>query len=103
MLYRLLAGRLPFPGDDISILQKVLHEPYDPLQSLLTGYPPALDNVLERALAKKPADRYETAEDMAADIEAINDETQARTCGRSVRQREATLSSKSSGPVSGLY
>jgi serine/threonine-protein kinase len=74
MLYRLLAGRLPFPGDDISILQKVLHEPYDPLRTLLTGYPPALDNVLERALAKKPADRYETAEDMAVDIEAINDD-----------------------------
>lgn len=74
MLYRLLAGRLPFPGDDISILQKVLHEPYDPLQSTLTGYPPALDHVLEHALAKKPADRYETAEDMAADIEAINDD-----------------------------
>ena len=81
MLYRLLAGRLPFPGDDISILQKVLHEPYDPLQSLLTGYPPALDNVLERALAKKPADRYETAEDMAADIEAINDELKREHVG----------------------
>jgi serine/threonine protein kinase len=81
MLYRLLAGRLPFPGDDISILQKVLHEPYDPLQSLLTGYPPALDNVLERALAKKPADRYETAEDMAVDIEAINDELKREHVG----------------------
>jgi serine/threonine protein kinase len=81
MLYRLLAGRLPFPGDDISILQKVLHEPYDPLQSLLTGYPPAIDHVLEHALAKKPADRYETAEDMAADIEAINDDLKREHVG----------------------
>jgi serine/threonine-protein kinase len=81
MLYRLLAGRLPFPGDDISILQKVLHEPYDPLQTLLTGYPPAIDHVLEHALAKKPADRYETAEDMAADIEAINDELKREHVG----------------------
>jgi eukaryotic-like serine/threonine-protein kinase len=81
MLYRLLAGRLPFPGDDISILQKVLHEPYDPLQTLLSGYPPAIDHVLEHALAKKPADRYETAEDMAADIEAINDELKREHVG----------------------
>jgi serine/threonine protein kinase/predicted negative regulator of RcsB-dependent stress response len=81
MLYRLLAGRLPFPGDDISILQKVLHEPYDPLQTLLSGYPPALDHVLEHALAKKPADRYETAEDMAVDIEAINDELKREHVG----------------------
>jgi eukaryotic-like serine/threonine-protein kinase len=81
MLYRLLAGRLPFPGDDISILQKVLHEPYDPLKTLLTGYPPPLDHVLELALAKKPADRYETAEDMAVDIEAINDELKREHVG----------------------
>jgi serine/threonine protein kinase len=81
MLYRLLAGRLPFPGDDISILQKVLHEPYDPLQTLLTGYPPALDRVLELALAKKPGDRYETAEDMAVDIEAVNDELKREHVG----------------------
>jgi serine/threonine-protein kinase len=81
MLYRLLAGRLPFPGDDISILQKVLHEPYDPLKSSVTGYPPALDHVLEHALAKKPSDRYETAEDMAGDIEAINDDLKREHVG----------------------
>ena len=84
MLYRILAGRLPFPGDDISILQKVLHEPYDPLQTMITGYPPALDSVLERALAKKPDDRYETADDMAADIEAINDELKREHVGEAL-------------------
>jgi serine/threonine-protein kinase len=40
---------------------------------VLTSYPPALDHLLDRALAKSPDDRYETAEDMAADIEGIND------------------------------
>jgi eukaryotic-like serine/threonine-protein kinase len=84
MLYRMLTGFLPFPGDDISILQKVLHEPYAPLQTLVGGLPPALDTVLERALAKKPDERYETAEDMAADIEAINDELKREHVGEAL-------------------
>jgi serine/threonine-protein kinase len=73
ILYLLLTGRLPFPGDDPVTLQKVVREPHDPLSALISGYPPALDQVVDRALAKSPIDRYETAEEMAADIEAINE------------------------------
>lgn len=73
ILYLLLTGRLPFPGDDPATLHRVIREPHDPLSTMLTGYPPALDHLLDHGLAKNPDDRYETAEDMAADIEAIND------------------------------
>jgi serine/threonine-protein kinase len=81
ILYLLLTGRLPFPSDDPATLYKVIHEPHDPLSSMLTGYPPALDHLLDHALAKDPADRYETAEEMAADIEAINDELKREHVG----------------------
>jgi serine/threonine-protein kinase len=74
ILYLLLTGRLPFPGDDPATLHRVIREPHDPLSTILTGYPPALDHLVDRALAKDPMDRYETAEEMAADIESINDE-----------------------------
>jgi serine/threonine-protein kinase len=73
ILYLLLTGRLPFPGDDPATLHRVIREPHEPLSSMLTGYPPALENLLDRALAKDPLDRYETAEEMAADIEVVND------------------------------
>jgi serine/threonine-protein kinase len=73
VLYQLLTGNLPFPGEDFSILQRVIHEPYPPLPSAISGYPPGLDQVLDRALAKDPNERYETAEEMAADIDSIND------------------------------
>ena len=73
ILYLLLTGRLPFPGDDPATLHRVVREPHDPLSTILTGYPPALDNLVDHALAKNPMDRYETAEDMATDIEAINE------------------------------
>jgi serine/threonine-protein kinase len=73
ILYLLLTGRLPFPGDDPATLHRVIREPHEPLSSMLSGYPPALDHLLDHALAKNPIDRYETAEDMAADIEGVND------------------------------
>jgi hypothetical protein len=44
------------------------------LSNFLTDYPPALDHLIDHALAKSPADRYENAEDMATDIEAINEQ-----------------------------
>jgi serine/threonine-protein kinase len=73
ILYLLLTGRLPFPGDDPATLHRVIREAHDPLSATLTDYPPALDHLIDRGLAKSPEDRYETAEEMAADIEAIND------------------------------
>jgi len=73
ILYLLLTGRLPFPGDDPATLHRVVREPQEPLSNFLTDYPPALDHLIDHALAKSPADRYETAEDMATDIEAINE------------------------------
>jgi eukaryotic-like serine/threonine-protein kinase len=75
ILYRLLTGRLPFlfPEGDSAALHRVIREPHEPLSNFLTDYPPALDNLIDTALAKSPSDRYETAEDMATDIEAINE------------------------------
>jgi serine/threonine-protein kinase len=73
ILYLLLTGRLPFPGDDPATLHRVIREPHEPLSATLTDYPQALDHLIDRGLAKNPDDRYETAEEMAADIEAIND------------------------------
>jgi len=73
ILYLLLTGQLPFPGDDPATLHRVVKEQQEPLSKFLTDYPPALDHLVNTALAKNPAERYETAEDMATDIEAINE------------------------------
>jgi serine/threonine protein kinase len=73
MLYQMLTGVLPFAGEDVSALHKVVNEAFAPLSTHLPDYPKALDQVMDRALAKNPDDRYGTAEEMAADIEAINE------------------------------
>jgi serine/threonine-protein kinase len=74
ILYLLLTGRLPFPGDDPATLHRVIREPHEPVSKFRSDYPPALDHLIDHALAKDPLDRYETGEEMAADIEAVNDD-----------------------------
>lgn len=74
MLYYMLAGRLPFEGEDLAVLQKLCNDPHPPLSTYLSNYPPALDAILDRALAKDPEHRYATAEDFAVDLRAVEEE-----------------------------
>jgi len=73
MLFQVLTGHLPFTGD-YSIVQKILAEKHPPLGQFLRDYPPALDGILDRALAKDPNDRYSTADEMAAELVSITAE-----------------------------
>ncbi len=74
MLYYLLAGQLPFTGEDMTVLQKLVNEPHPPLGTFLANYPPQLDAVLDRALAKDPEQRYATAEEFAADLHGLGEQ-----------------------------
>ena len=69
ILYRLLAGRLPFEADTpMVMLQKHLSETPLPLGSHRQDLPDWCDTVVQRALAKSPADRYQTAEEFRAAV-----------------------------------
>ena len=70
MMFQLLTGQLPFSGD-YSIVQKILSERHPPLSQFLEKYPPALDAIVDRAMAKSPDDRYSTADEMAAEISSV--------------------------------
>lgn len=72
LLYELLTGRPPFQGDSpVSVAyQHVREQPVPPshLDPMIT---PAMDVVVLKALAKDPADRYQTAAAMRADLGRI--------------------------------
>jgi serine/threonine-protein kinase len=69
-LYFVLGGQVPFPGGTAleKVLRHQLEEPH-PLQQLRAGLPPALAAVVRRAMAKDPADRFQTAAELAAALE----------------------------------
>jgi len=74
LMFQLLTGQLPFTADqggDYSIVRKILSEKHPPLRQFLHDYPPALDAILDRALAKDPNDRYGTADEMAAELSSV--------------------------------
>jgi eukaryotic-like serine/threonine-protein kinase len=71
MLYEMLTGRLPFEGDSaVSIALKHLNEPPPPMASMGADVEPNLEGVVMGALAKDPAARWQSAEDLAGALEA---------------------------------
>ncbi len=75
VLYQLLTYNLPFQGKDTgSTLLKIINEPPPPLQNYLDVYPPDLEAVVHRALAKSREQRYPTAEDFAFDLSQVQEQ-----------------------------
>lgn len=69
VLYEMLTGVTPFKGDNLSaIMFKVLHMEAPPPSKVNPRVPPVFDRIISRALAKKPADRYPSARDLARDL-----------------------------------
>jgi serine/threonine protein kinase len=58
MAFQLLAGRLPFAGTLVELVQAHAREDPPALRALNPAIPPAVEAVIARALAKQPADRY---------------------------------------------
>jgi eukaryotic-like serine/threonine-protein kinase len=70
VLYEMLTGKVPFTGDSaIEIAMKHVNDPPTPPSTLRPEIEPELDQIVLRALAKDPADRYQTAEELIEDLE----------------------------------
>jgi serine/threonine protein kinase/plastocyanin len=71
VLYELLTGRVPFEGPSMIVLNKHISEPPPPPRQINPLLPAVVEPPLLRALAKDPADRYQNAQEMAAELERI--------------------------------
>ena len=71
LLFQVLAGRMPFTGTEYVLVNQILNDRHPPLSEFLEEYPAALDGILERSLAKDPSDRYQSADEMGADLYAV--------------------------------
>lgn len=82
VLHEMVSGELPFKGHyDQAILYSVLNEDPPPLTTLRSGVPMELEWIVEKCLAKDPADRYREARELAVDLERL---AQRSASGRTV-------------------
>lgn len=69
-LYHLLVGEVPFPGDNsIEIVDRKAQGGFTAASEVNAKVPAALDSILERMMARKPEDRYQTASEVIVDLE----------------------------------
>ena len=69
VLYEVLAGQRPFSGaSDVEVLAAIIHRPAAPLPD---GVPLPLRMVVEKALEKDPADRFQSMRDMVVDLRRV--------------------------------
>ena len=76
VLFEMLAGKRPFGGTSpVETMHAISHDP----QSSLTTVPPELEDILTKALAKDPKERYQHAGDFGLDLRRFEHARQANS------------------------
>ncbi|MBD0024246.1 Stk1 family PASTA domain-containing Ser/Thr kinase [Gordonia pseudamarae] len=69
VLFELLTGQPPFTGDSpVAVAHQHVHEEPPRPSSIRTDLSPELDSVILKAMSKNPANRYQSAADLRADL-----------------------------------
>jgi|GEM_PF-4697203 len=70
VLYAMCTGGSPFRGDNpLSVLRRVVEDTCEPIRGINPDIPAWLCQIIDKLLAKNPADRYPTAAEVAALLE----------------------------------
>ncbi|MCH9648990.1 MAG: serine/threonine protein kinase [Deltaproteobacteria bacterium] len=74
VVYEMLTGQKPFYGDNLTtVTHRIVYGSFDPPEKYMEKVPPELLAVLEKAMAKEPADRFQQAEGLAAGLRSVLD------------------------------
>jgi len=69
VLYEMLTRHKPFQGENLTVVShRIVYDHFTPPKEYAKDLPPGVEQVLDRALDKDPARRYQRAKDMADDL-----------------------------------
>src|SRR5918993_599010 len=83
LLYEMLTGTWPFRGKTtIDVRHAVMHDPPRPISELRsTPIPPRLNQIIDKALAKEPRDRFQDMEEFRNELRQVLQEVDAGAVG----------------------
>jgi eukaryotic-like serine/threonine-protein kinase len=78
VMYRMIAGELPFQGETTEqVVIAITTAEAKPLSSIRAGFPPALNAITAKAMRKDPESRYQSAEELLADLANLQEALKA--------------------------
>ena len=81
MAYEMLSGRRPFEPDNdtiSSVILKVIQQPPAPMDTPMSRLLPEIETIVARAMAKRPDERFQTADEMRCALLAFLEHSRAR-------------------------
>ncbi len=95
VLYEALTRRTPFEESQdttvFALMNRIAGTPHTPLRKIDPQIPEAFERIVDRALAKKPADRYQSAGEMAADLRKISGEPSTAAASSTAYEKTVAL------------
>ncbi len=84
LLYEMVTGQLPFAGEyEQAMTYSIINEHPEPVTALRSGLPKHLDVIIEKALAKRPDERYQHVDELLVDLRRMQQPIRSSTISRS--------------------
>jgi len=92
VLYQMLTGALPFDGENMgAVLMKILNDAPPPFSKYISSYPPEIESITMKALAKDREQRYASADELALDLVQLRDRLKDEFIGIHMQRAESLL------------
>ena len=107
VLYELLTSKKPFQGDNLTAISyKIVHEDFTPPADLAPGVPIDFNDIVARAMAKDPWNRYQRGKDLALALYQLKAQLEERKSdedlGTMVSQAAETIDTLRLGNLSAI-
>jgi eukaryotic-like serine/threonine-protein kinase len=87
VLYELFTYHHPFDDENMAAtLMKIIHATPPPLKNFVSDYPPELEAIISKALAKNREERYHSADDLALDLSRLQGQLKQEVVGKHLRK-----------------
>ena len=91
VLYEMITGKQPFQGDyEQAVLYSIMNEDPEPITGLRTGVPMEMERIVNKALKKNAAERYQSLDEMLVDLKAVSAEPKGGKEGALPKQTRKT-------------